>query len=105
METTVHSLSVHVCVRVRVRVRVRVHLFVCVCICLFARLVSRFCMFLWWAVFVCLSVRLSPLEQQGADPPPSYLVPPRPAKPSLGCAADIGTPDAFILPTTNTPRY
>jgi hypothetical protein len=62
-------------------------------------------MILWWAVFVCLSVRFFPLEQKGRTlrrPTWFHLVQP---SPHIGCSAGIGTPDEVILPTTNTPRY
>jgi len=84
---------------------------VCVCVCLCVRVHLRVCTtgfsFLYLFMvgcFVCLSVRLSPLEQQGADPPPSYLVPPRPAKTSHRVLCRYRY-DAFTLPTTNAPRY
>jgi len=79
MGITVHSLSVHVCACACVCVCI--YLCVCALVCSFERLKLVYVCF-YGAVVVCLSVRLFPLEQKGADPPPSYLVPPRPAKTS-----------------------
>ena len=55
-------------------------------------------------MFVCLCVCFLSNRKGRTLRRPTWfhLVQPRP---HIGCSADIGTPDAFILPTTNTTRY